>query len=81
MEHFDGSSAASVPAWRARWTPNSVYITYLGDVTTREYYGPDDPWQLENLFGDGLAENDPLGYKRWDRWLSEAATCRGTRCP
>lgn len=62
------------------------YIEYYGEdetVTTfREYYDMiNDPWQLENLFGDGDESNDPDGTTLSTR-LAQYRTCPAVvECP
>ena len=46
--------------WHSLLTPDSTYIRYYeSEGKPREYYGPDDPWQLENRYRDGIPDNEP----------------------
>lgn len=79
LEYFASSRRAYIPSWEARWTPTTVYVRYASGE--REYYAPDDPWQINNVYGDEVSGNEPLRARRWDRWLRRATGCSGPSCP
>jgi arylsulfatase A-like enzyme len=82
IESWADPRKTDVPTWRARWTPADAYIRYYGyGGAAREYYGPDDPSQLTNVYGDGIAGNEPTEAGRWDEWLRASARCAGSTCP
>ncbi len=71
----------NVPPWRATWTPAYQYIRYAGGGI-REYYDlRADPWQLENLYGNGDPADDPANGPALRRQLRTDARCRGRSCP
>jgi hypothetical protein len=61
------------------------YIRYYDDarskVIFREYYRlKDDPWELRNLFRDGIATNNP--ETDWlNRLIRRYRNCVGEACP
>ena len=63
--------------WESFWHPEWTYARY---EDFREFYGPDDPWQLLNLYGDDDITNDP-DHVVWDAELDAAAICGGPSCP
>lgn len=74
-----------VPTWASTWSEEFQYVEYYdeatGVVTFREWYDlVNDPWQLDNLLGDGDPTNDPpqdalaLASAR----LARDRSCRGT---
>jgi hypothetical protein len=63
-EYWLDRARTDIPAWASITTPSEQYIEYYGadqrTVVFREYYDlAADPWQLENLLGDGDELNDP----------------------
>jgi arylsulfatase A-like enzyme len=62
--------------WYALWHPDWMYARY--DNGFREYYGPDDPWQLDNAFKTGKPIPDAAALANW---LNSAMTCAGAACP
>jgi arylsulfatase A-like enzyme len=74
-EFFKGSN---VPTWRALWSPNETYVRY--STGEREYYAPEDPWQIANRYKDGIPGNEPTAQAQWDRLLNGQATCKGVAC-
>lgn len=77
------------PNYRGLWTPTWEYLRYRNNTrfpnieTTdpREYYGPNDPWQLTNVYRDGVAGNEPANQAELDAMLQGASTCAGAACP
>lgn len=70
--------------WASILTQSYQYTEYyLQDATevkAREYYDPAaDPWQLTNLFGDGVPRNDPF-IGALSAELNEARRCTGGEC-
>jgi arylsulfatase A-like enzyme len=56
------------------------YLQNATEVKEREYYDPAvDPWQLTNLFGDGVPRNDPF-IGALSAELAEARRCAGSDC-
>ena len=80
IEYFPDPDVPFVPAWRQLWSPRRSYIRYPG-TGTREFYGPDDPWQIANVYRDGIPGNRPRNESRMDRRLARAARCAGAGCP
>ena len=68
---------AGIPTWKALWAPTWTYAEYPEDGF-REYYGHDDPWQLDNGFttNDPSSDADVLAAA-----LQAAASCVGATCP
>ena len=75
MEFYGGNK---VPAWRAMWSPTETYVRYANG--SREYYAPDDPWQLANRYKDGIAGNEPQQQAEWDQWIAQQKVCAGAGC-
>jgi arylsulfatase A-like enzyme len=74
LEFYAGSR---VPSWNALWSPTETYVRYASE---REYYAPDDPWQLTNRYKDGIPGNEPTQQAEWDRWLANQKACTGALC-
>jgi arylsulfatase A-like enzyme len=72
-------SANRVPTWRAIWSPAELYVRYPANGE-REYYGPDDPWQVSNRYKDGLVGNEPPDEATFDQLLTQQSACRGSGC-
>lgn len=62
--------------FKALWNPEWMYAEYKNGF--REYYGPDDAWQLDNGFRTG---DPPTNAAELAARLHSAATCEGTTCP
>ena len=62
--------------WKALWHPDWMYAEY--DNGFREYYGPDDPWQLHNDF---KTEGPPSNAAQLSTTLREDWACSGASCP
>jgi arylsulfatase A-like enzyme len=70
------------PKWHSLWSPGSTYIRYYeSEGEPREHYEADDPWQLENVYQDGIEGNEPLNQDFLDELLKQYATCAGETCP
>ena len=73
-----------LPTWFSTRTKDFQYTRYedeFGGVLFREYYDlRADPWQLENLLGDGDPTNDPLIIPL-DSQLEQDRVCRADTCP
>jgi hypothetical protein len=73
-------------AWSALRTPTSHYIEQYDPASAlgirfREYYDLGaDPWELDNLLGDGNPANDPptAGVSAQ---LAQDRDCTGATCP
>ena len=71
LTEFRGSNP-----WKALWHPQWMYAEY--DNGFKEYYAPDDPWQLDNGFKTG----DPPGNAaELSSTLQRDFSCSGTTCP
>ena len=76
-----------VPTWAATLTRGYEYVEHFGDdgeMMSREYYDLiDDPWQLDNLLGDGDPTNDPPSptLQALSVVLSRDRECAGSSCP
>jgi len=77
IEHF---VEGGVPSWQGSWRPDESYIEYQADGF-KEYYGPDDPWQLENLFANGVTGDEPANADELRARVQSDATCDGATCP
>ena len=71
-------------SWAAIRTDDYLYVEYyekdLATVRFREYYDlQQDPWELENLFGDDDPTNDP-DTAAIERRLQELRRCEGRSC-
>jgi arylsulfatase A-like enzyme len=86
LEHT-GQEAFPVPSWGAIRGPDFQYVEYYGatgEVVFREYYDlAADPWQLENLLGDGDPANDPPASEldQLSDDVERGAHCVGTEGP
>ena len=74
-DHILTEFRASNP-WYALWHPDWTYVQY--DVGFKEFYGPEDPWQLNNSFKGGTP---PDNASRLAALLSAAKSCSGVSCP
>jgi arylsulfatase A-like enzyme len=75
---------ASYVPWRSLRTQDHQYVEYyeqdLETVRFREYYDlVNDPWQLENLFGDQDPANDP-NVDEISRRMNDLSRCAGDSC-
>jgi arylsulfatase A-like enzyme len=63
--------------FRALWTPSWTYAEYTNNGF-KEYYAPDDPWQLDN----GFKTNDiPSNAAALHQQLEAEKACVGAACP
>jgi arylsulfatase A-like enzyme len=86
LEHMVQEGKA-VPSWGAILEPDFQYVEYrneAGGMLFREYYDlAADPWQLENLLGDGDPDNDPPApeLQELSQEVEQGAACVGTEGP
>jgi arylsulfatase A-like enzyme len=86
LEH-SAEEGKDVPSWGAILGPDIQYVEYYGatgEVVFREYYDlAADPWQLENLLGDGDSGNDPPASEldQLSEDVERGADCVGTEGP
>ena len=62
--------------WKALWHPQWMYAEY--DNGFREYYAPDDPWQLDNGF---KTSDPPTDAAELSSALQKDFNCSGAACP
>jgi arylsulfatase A-like enzyme len=62
--------------FKALWNPDWMYVEHKNGF--REFYGPGDPWQLENGFRTG---NPPSNTAQLAARLRSTSSCAGTACP
>ena len=83
LEYFL-SPDLKVPSWSSTRTSTYQYVEWYsttGAVTFREYYdAATDPWQLTNLYKDGIAANDPP-IAPLSAALAADRACAGSGCP
>jgi arylsulfatase A-like enzyme len=79
LEHWP-EDTEEVPRWSGLWTPQSTYAKYEGRQGFREFYRDRDPWQLRNVYRDGVAGNEPT-TKPLDQLLRAYGSCAGATCP
>ena len=84
LEYWRSGDDVKWPSWSATLTATSEYIEWYDDdlqtITFQEYYDlKNDPWQLENLLGDGDAANDP-DAKTLSKALAVDRVCKGSAC-
>lgn len=60
----------------ALWNPEWMYVEHKSGF--KEYYGPDDPWQLDNGF---ITDGPPPDAAQLAARLLSASTCAGATCP
>ena len=76
----------TVPNWAASRAPGYLYVEYYAEdrlvPAYREYYDlVNDPWELENLFGDVDPMNDPPNAAELSLQLHRDVSCAGTSGP
>ena len=83
VEYWHESHDGSPPTYKALWHPKWTYVEYegVGRKERREYYGPDDPWQLDNVFGNADTGDEPPHAERLSRTLQNDGQCAGEDCP
>jgi arylsulfatase A-like enzyme len=84
-EYWYQQRRSTRPSWASIRSSSHQYIEYYDPGATtlefREYYDlKADPWQLQNLFGDGAARNDP-DIDRLAAMLDRFRSCAGPSCP
>ncbi|MEA2451905.1 MAG: hypothetical protein QOG04_615 [Actinomycetota bacterium] len=85
LEYFGSRLGEDVPTWASTRSLTHQYVEYYepttGAVQFTEYYDlTNDPWELENLYGDADPSNDPPEvFYSFD--LQQARECSGTSCP
>jgi arylsulfatase A-like enzyme len=80
LEFF--KSKASAPPWASLVTPSYQYIEYNDGSGFREYYDlVKDPWQLENVFNNAVAGDEPTNAAQLAAQLAADKTCSGNTCP
>jgi arylsulfatase A-like enzyme len=83
LEHWQDADT-SVPDWASVLSRRAQYIEYYdedGSVRLRGYYNlMTDPWQLNNLLGDGARGNDP-DTREVERSLDGYRECVAASCP
>jgi arylsulfatase A-like enzyme len=83
LEWWKARGQSGIPPWRSIRSKDAQYIEYLrkGKVFDREYYRLlEDPYQLENVLGDGAKRNDP-DRRALHRKLRQYSRCGGETCP
>lgn len=82
VEYWHERHDGSPPTYKALWHPSWTYVEYegVGSKDRREYYGPQDPWQLHNVFGNAKTGDEP-DAERLSRTLQDDALCAGNSCP
>ena len=81
FEYFLDPLYPVIPTWASVRTPTLQYVEYYGPggkIVFREYYDlVTDPFQLDNLLGDGKTSNDPH-VAALSREIRADRGCRGT---
>lgn len=83
LEWWKARQKAGIPPWRSIRSQEAQYTEYVrrGDIRTLEYYDlTTDPFQLDNLMGDGVETNNPDTAALHDQ-LTEYFKCSGSTCP
>lgn len=83
---FGPDKSRGHPTWAALLTKRFHYTEYYwdddGSLREREFYDLEqDPWELNNAFGDDDPNNDPLRPHRLHQRLKTARACSGDQCP
>ena len=83
IEYWKENHEGAPPTWQAWWSPDAMYVQYenVAEVDRREYYGPDDPWQLENVFGNAIAGDEPPNQAELAATIATDTVCKWTSCP
>ena len=77
LEYFD--DGRRVPSWSALWAHDWEYIEFQDGF--KEFYAPDDTWQLNNVLSTTTSLDDPPDLALIARRLADARTCSGADCP
>ena len=83
LEYWRLKHPSDVPTWAATFTRGYEYVEYDagGRIVFREYYDlRRDPWELTNLFRDGVRSNDPDAAPL-HRQLAADRGCSASTCP
>lgn len=80
IEYWHESHEGSPPTWKALWNPSWTYVEYP-EIKVKEYYAPDDPWQLENVFGNNISGDEPGNQALLSSQLANDSSCTGVGCP
>ena len=67
-----------IPTWSQLWSPARQFIEY--EDGTKEFYGPSDPWQLDNVYGNDQAGDEPADEEELSERLSGYRGCAGSTC-
>jgi arylsulfatase A-like enzyme len=85
LEFFGPEEERMVPPWASLRGASYQYTEYYaenGAIIFREYYDlANDPWQLDNAYGDADPANDPPNGEQLHDELTNARSCVGTACP
>jgi arylsulfatase A-like enzyme len=89
LEYHYSPDFTSVPSWASIRSPSFQYIEWYNDeagssLRVREYYDvAKDPWQLDNLLGDGNPAHAPpeATLAELAARLARYRTCQGTTGP
>ena len=68
-----------IPTWSQLWSPARQFIEY--EDGTKEFYGPSDPWQLDNVYDNDQAGDEPADEEELRERLSGYRGCAGSTCP
>ncbi len=79
IEYRTDEVAQHAQAYSGFVTPGSKYVEY--DSGFREFYGTDDPWELENRFHNGDPDDDPPNAMEMSALLQLYKRCAGASCP
>jgi arylsulfatase A-like enzyme len=79
-EYWHESFGGAPPTWRWSWTPESTYVEYP-EIGVREFYADDDPWQLNNVFGNRITGDEPQNTAELSARLASDAVYVGSSCP
>ena len=81
VEGPDEAKDETMPLWRHGFLSASTHYFEWKDGR-REYYDLDsDPWELENLLGDGEPANNPEDEAAIAAMVNQASDCAGADCP
>lgn len=68
------------PQWDSFYAKGWRYTEYP-ETGEREYYGRDDPWELDNVFGNDTIGDEPPEGAKLAAELAIAKECSGDSCP
>ena len=85
LEYFGPRNSPPVGPWAATRTETYQYTEYYdanGEVEFREYYDfENDPWELDNPYGDESKLNDPPTTAAMHQLLTSDRSCAEETCP